>query len=584
MPPNCAQRRKVDADASALTAAAECPAPAAAVLCAAPPHGSPRKLAVAAAAAPPQVPTGPLLLDALPSDFAAALFDLIPVDQRLALRLICKGWQRWLGATARAWAKARRGSASRAFSARASLVRARGRAARAHRARRRATDARCRPAVRPEPREPIAHQVFAGHLGRRIVRLTLPDAGTSRLLAGDGDTPLLPAQVLAACTRHLAQLRGACAASPVATQWTPAQLRRLAAAAPALALAQLDVRLASADEAFELFAAGCGLHAALRLRTLHVSPSAAALDCPGDDALVAWSAEALRALCAAAAAAGVHALQFCALAVPLRDRDALAALCAAAAASGLRRLGFVLCGLEPGSWAALAQAVLPHGALQELTLAGDPLLRATSEEVAPFTAALRASRLQRLHLELAAGPGADGAGPAAAAALLAAAAGHVTLRSLSLRVCPAIRGAPQEALGAALAAAAATLHDLDLSHCELGDDVIAPLLAAITQPGCALRCLTLAGCRMSEAFQRGALLAAAHNAAPALRGLLVADADRNIEGKWWRVSAAAIEAQGVVLQRAAGPAPKLGACKSPERRVLALQTPLPAAAQTHIEA
>jgi len=176
-------------------------------------------------------------------------------------------------------------------------------------------------------------------------------------------------------------------------------------------------------------------------------------------------------------------------------------------------------------------------------------------------------------------------GPAAAAALLHAAAGHATLRSLSLRVCPAIRGAPQGALGAALAAAAATLQDLDLSHCELGDDVIAPLLAAITQPSCTLWRLKLAGCSMSREFERSALAAAAANAAPALKHLLVKDADRGMDGKRRRPSKAAKEAQYAVWQRAAdNAAPALGcaAAQSPERRVLARQTP--AAAQTRLEA
>ena len=391
-----------------------------------------------------------------------------------------------------------------------------------------------------------AAAVAAQRAGGGLVRLKLPGAerGMARLLAGDGKKCLLPEDVLPVCTRHMLELRGATAASPTATQWTPAQLRRLAAAAPALVLAQLDVRVDSAADATQLFATGCGLRGALQLRTLHVSP------CDASCAQAQWTHGALRALCAGAAAADVHTLHFSSMSTPLKDPESLAALCAAAAASRLRRLGFLRCGLNSGSWRHLAAALSPDGALEELLLVGDPVLDATADEVAPFAAAMPAARLTRLHVELATGPDRFGVGPAAATALLAAAVGHATLRRLILRGCPAIRGAPEEALSAALAALAETLHLLDLGHCELGDDVLAPLVAAITQPSCTLQWLRLAGSRMSKDFERGALLDAAENAVPTLQELLLVDWDSGPSGKLRSVSAAAQDAQAAVQRRA----------------------------------
>ena len=391
-----------------------------------------------------------------------------------------------------------------------------------------------------------AAAVAAQRAGGGLVRLTLPgaDKGLVRLLAGDGKKCLLPEDVLAVSTRHLLELHGATAASPTATQWTPAQLRRLAAAAPALVLARLDVRVDSAVDAFELFAAGCGLRGALQLRTLHVSP------CDASYTEGLWTHEALRALCAGAARADVHSLHFSHMSKPLKRPESLAALCAAAAASRLRRLGFLLCGLDSSSWRHLAAALSPDGALEELTVLGDPVLDATADEVAPFAAAMPAARLTRLHVELATGPDRFGVGPASATALLAAAVGHATLRTLGLRGCPAIRGAPEEALSAALAALAETLHSLDLSHCALDDNVLAPLVAAITQPSCTLQQLKLAGSSMSKDFERGPLVDAAENAVPTLRELLLWDSDSGPNGRRRSVSAAAQDAQDVVQRRA----------------------------------
>ena len=118
MPPNLRPRRKRKArSASGATAAAASPPPAAPVPAAAPLCGAPPKVAATSALALPQPLAGALLFDSLPCDVAATLLDLVPVDQRLALRLICKGWQRWLESNARAWAEVRRSLRSSALSA-----------------------------------------------------------------------------------------------------------------------------------------------------------------------------------------------------------------------------------------------------------------------------------------------------------------------------------------------------------------------------------------------------------------------------------------------------------------------------------
>ena len=387
----------------------------------------------------------------------------------------------------------------------------------------------------------------AARAGGGLVRLTLRDPGTAFLQVGDGtdEQHIPPETVLSVCRAELLELRGATAASPIATQWTAQQLRRLAAASPALVVAELDVRVHSAREAADLFATSCGLRRTLRLRTLHVSP------CASTRADEQWTSAALSALCAGAAAADVRCVHLFAMRSAFKEPGVLAALCAAVAASRLRRLTFFMCGLDKSSWRPLAAALAPHGGLEELTVAGDPVLCASAADVAPFLAALPAARLCRLHLELATGDVGDlGDDHDAAMLLLAAATGHATLRSIALRVCKALRYVPPREMGSALSAAAATLHDLDVGYSSLRDDAIAPLLLAITLPGCTLRRLGLPGCRMSAAFEQGPLKDAAEHAVLTLKELCMEDADNAPSGRRHYASSAGRAAQDAVSRRA----------------------------------
>ena len=353
----------------------------------------------------------------------------------------------------------------------------------------------------------------ATRAGGGLVRLWLPSDDPAFRM--DRDTSIPPDAVLSVVTAAggtLRELHGAVASAFSATQWTPPQLRRLAAAAPALALAELDVRVDNASDAAELFVTGFGVNnnkRALRLRTLHVSPCAH--DAP---AAARWSVQTLRALCAGAAAADVASLRFFSMGRLFEDTpDALPALCAAAA--GLRGLGFLRCGLDGDSWRHLAAALAPgteSGArMAELSLLGDPVLDASPLQIAPFTAALRASALTALHLEHSTGGRRwyDAPRELSGLPLLEAAVGHATLRSLHLRNCAAIGDERHSALGPLLAAAAASLHDLDVSNSELSDEAVQPLVAALTQPSCTLRRLALVGRGMSAGFVRGALTEAA---------------------------------------------------------------------------
>ena len=230
MPPSRRHRRKRKASAlRGATAAAACPPPPAPAPPAEPPRGAPPNLAATSALALPQPLAGALLFDALPCDVAATLLDLVPVDQRLALRLICKGWQRWLESNACAWAEVRRSLRSRALSprvrpplgpsvwrthavARTRAISRRFRALRVHHvATSRADASQCDLSRVCWPRTSFlrdilnAAAVAAQRAGGGLVRLKLPGAerGMARLLAGDGKKCLLPEDVLPVCTRHM---------------------------------------------------------------------------------------------------------------------------------------------------------------------------------------------------------------------------------------------------------------------------------------------------------------------------------------------------------------------------------------------
>ncbi len=398
-------------------------------------------------------------------------------------------------------------------------------------------------------------------------------AGGAIIRLNATDAPVSTAAVLAAASPAMTHLLAANAAD--GAQWSFAQLQQVLAAAPALRRLRVDARVDDSAHA-QLLLSGAGAFAPLAIRTLHVSPSE-----PG------WSAPALEELATGAARHGAHALHFFAMPSLGREPATLVALCAAAAAARLPALCFIMCALGPDAWApvrarrrgAHASAVavpltrracvpqladvLAGGGLQSLGIVGDDVLRATSAQVAPFCAALRSAggaTLQRLHLEHATHGGALGSVTAGAGAvdIVAAAAGHPALKELRLAHCRGVAHlGPQ--LAAALSALAATpggaLQTLDIGHNRLDEAAIAPLLSALASPQCSLASLNLSGCRMTPAFEEGALAAAA-DAARTLRTLQVED------GHGSRASSRALDVGALVPRRsraaaaaAAQPAP-----------------------------
>jgi hypothetical protein len=295
--------------------------------------------------------------------------------------------------------------------------------------------------------------------------------------------------------------------------------------------------------------------AALRVRNLHVSPAEEYAD---------WTPAALGDVAAAAVAHGCVGLHFFAVrTMGMFDGEALERVCDALAASSRRlsRLNFLLCALGPDAWGPLAR-VMAAGALSHLSVVGDCVLAATPAQARPFCDALRSdasSSLLSLTLDASAphdAPAGDGA-----VDIIAAAAGHGSLRELRLSSCPRLASLG-ERFGSALAALVRTpgsaLSLLDVSHCSLSDNNLAPLLAALAAgdapaddaaPRCAaLATLNLAGSAMSRELEAGPLLAAVAGAA-SLRRLDVED--MHSAG----ASAAARRARMLVEQRA----PPLGA-------------------------
>jgi Ran GTPase-activating protein (RanGAP) involved in mRNA processing and transport len=99
---------------------------------------------------------------------------------------------------------------------------------------------------------------------------------------------------------------------------------------------------------------------------------------------------------------------------------------------------------------------------------------------------------------------------AAAAELLGALTGHASLRVLSLRgnyVIAAHQAAAGASLGALLAANAPALTELDVSRCNLGDDGLRPLFAALPRNS-HLGTLDVSDNDMSDAFAHDVLLPA----------------------------------------------------------------------------
>jgi hypothetical protein len=153
------------------------------------------------------------------------------------------------------------------------------------------------------------------------------------------------------------------------------------------------------------------------------------------------------------------------------------------AISQLQRLQLAYCRrLSPASLPALTRLLergsgSAGGSLTELVIYNNnnPLL--VGAGVPAFCAALRASRLVKL--ELAAVRLSDSLEDGLA--VVAACTGHPTLRELDLRI-NLVDDVAAPAVGAALAALVAAnsaLQSLDVSVCNLGDDAVRPLFAAV---------------------------------------------------------------------------------------------------------
>jgi hypothetical protein len=192
---------------------------------------------------------------------------------------------------------------------------------------------------------------------------------------------------------------------------------------------------------------------------------------------------------------------------PLYTPAALDAVVDAALARRLHAVVLDSCRLTPASAPALAR-LLGGGAtsaLRHVALKGDTLL--TAPAARELAAALRAnSTLTSLSIDSAS----VFHDPAAAAELLDALTGHVSLRVLSLHdnaMAAAHQAAAGALLGALLAANTPALKQLDVSYCFLGDDGLRPLFEALPA-NTHLWALFCSGNDSSDAFAADVLLPA----------------------------------------------------------------------------
>jgi hypothetical protein len=273
--------------------------------------------------------------------------------------------------------------------------------------------------------------------------------------------------VLRSNARSLLELRAGSLSSGNFGFNTP-QIEELLAAAPLLRVLECDVNLGFDNEA--LAPAPCLLveqqFAAVRLRSLAINAFVTQLDAP-----VVVARLALHATLTRLDLYDVH----------LDSQPVLNAV-VDLAISQLQRLQLWYCRLSPASLPALTRLLergsgSAGGSLTELFIYNNnnPLLE--SAGVPAFCAALRASRL--IELGLAAVRLFDSLEDGLA--VVAACTGHPTLRELNLRwnrvdhvTSPAVGGAL-----AALVAADSALQTLNVYHCNLGDDAVRPLFAAV---------------------------------------------------------------------------------------------------------
>jgi hypothetical protein len=190
--------------------------------------------------------------------------------------------------------------------------------------------------------------------------------------------------------------------------------------------------------------------------------------------------------------------------VPLNAAASLDALVDAALARRLRSVELYDCQMSPASAPALAR--LLGGGLARLSLAAMQLLDAPAALL--LGNALRASTTLTSFQIYFADLWLDAA---AAVVLLGALTGHQSLRELDVfhnfADTPAMKTVAAATLGALVAANAPALHKLDISHCNLGDAELGPLVDALPH-NTHLHTLACADNDITEALARERLLPA----------------------------------------------------------------------------
>jgi hypothetical protein len=431
-------------------------------------------------------------LPPLPLSLALAIFALLPVDQRLRCREVCRGWRAVLTEI----------SLWRRLDLSASGI-SPGR----------------------EPTSALLRAAAARAAGQ-LETLDISGCGS----VSDADTlAVVTANSASLRELHLRTSRGYYAAKHVEALLRAAPGVRACAASvftPDLELARALLR---AEPPF----------AALRLESLCVG------DIDGEESIEADEVLALTADLAACSFLG--ALELCSAA--LDEPAALDALVDAALACRVRALRLEYCDLPDAAAPALAR-LLGGGALAELDIAGHPWDNDSFLEapVAVLAHALRAcSTLTTLKLQNVS----FWDDPGAATALLGALTGHASLRTLNLsnnRTNAANPAAAGAALGALVAANAAALTDLDVSWCDLGDAGLRPLFDALPA-NTHLRTLDCAFNGATDAFACDVLLPAVR-ANGSLQQLKCRPL--HLQGVSAAAEDALAEAKALVAQRAAG--------------------------------
>jgi hypothetical protein len=419
------------------------------------------------------------VLAPLPLALVLFIFSLLPVDQRLRCLEVCKGWYAMLNERS-LWTRLD-------LSATAGLARP-------------TTDALLRAASAR-----AGGQLQALHLTDCVV---ITHEALLAVARANADT--LTELRMEGCGGHPPTNIG--------------QVEAVLGAAPRLRLLAADVYCTDVAEAHRLLR-NEGAFAALRVRKLRVTADAEA------DIL------ALAADLAAHACLTDVRLEH----APLGTLAVLDAVVDAALALRLPSLTLFTCDVMPASAPALAR-LISGGALTELYVQNSYRQLLDQPAAALIADALRANstftslRLRSCRLFEDA---------AAAALVLGALTAHRSLRTLNLDHNIILGGDQQQApalgaaLGALVAANAPALHEVIVSHCDLGDAGVGPLVDALSH-NTHLRTLICRDVGMSEAFTRERLLPAVRANASLRRLTTELDSD------------AAREAETLVEQRGAG--------------------------------